>query len=32
MSALGRGVPAGGSEGEPRELPHRVGEEPEGQG
>jgi APA family basic amino acid/polyamine antiporter len=32
MSQLGRGLRVPGSEGEPRELPHRVGEEPEGQG
>ena len=32
MSALGRGVPVAGGEGYPRDLPHRVGEDPEGQG
>lgn len=32
MSALGRGLRVAGSEGEPHELPHRVGEGPEGQG
>jgi len=32
MSALGRGVLVTGAEGEPHELPHRVGEEPKGQG
>ena len=32
MSSLGRGIVVAGAEGEPRELPHRVGEEPEGQG
>jgi basic amino acid/polyamine antiporter, APA family len=31
-SKLGRGILVEGTEGEPRELPHRVGEEPEGQG
>jgi APA family basic amino acid/polyamine antiporter len=31
-SKLGRGIVVEGSEGEPRELPHRVGEEPTGQG
>ena len=32
-SKLGRGIPVGPpAEGEPRELPHRVGEEPRGQG
>jgi len=31
-SKLGRGITVVGGEGEPRELPHRVGEEPEGQG
>jgi len=31
-SKLGRGVLVEGAEGEPRELPHRVGEEPTGQG
>jgi APA family basic amino acid/polyamine antiporter len=31
-SNLGRGVLVGGGEGEPRELPHRVGEPPQGQG
>lgn len=31
-SKLGRGILVEGSEGEPRELPHRVGEEPPGQG
>jgi APA family basic amino acid/polyamine antiporter len=31
-SKLGRGEWVPGSEGEPHELPHRVGEEPEGQG
>ena len=31
-SKLGRGVVVEGSEGEPHELPHRVGEEPKGQG
>lgn len=31
-SKLGRGIVVEGSEGEPRELPHRVGEEPPGQG
>jgi APA family basic amino acid/polyamine antiporter len=31
-SKLGRGEVVLGAEGEPRELPHRVGEEPEGQG
>ena len=31
-SKLGRGVIVEGGEGEPRELPHRVGEPPEGQG
>lgn len=31
-SKLGRGEPVGGTEGEPHELPHRVGEAPEGQG
>jgi len=32
MSKLGRGILVTGAEGEPHELPHRVGEEPEGQG
>jgi basic amino acid/polyamine antiporter, APA family len=31
-SHLGRGLPVAGSEGLPHELPHRVGEPPEGQG
>ena len=31
-SKLGRGIIVEGSEGEPRELPHRVGEDPPGQG
>lgn len=31
-SKLGRGVLVTGGEGEPHELPHRVGEEPKGQG
>ena len=31
-SKLGRGILIPGAEGEPRELPHRVGEEPTGQG
>jgi len=31
-SKLGRGVLVVGAEGEPHELPHRVGEPPEGQG
>lgn len=31
-SKLGRGIVVEGGEGEPRELPHRVGEPPEGQG
>jgi len=31
-SKLGRGVVVTGGEGEPRELPHRVGEDPRGQG
>ncbi len=31
-SKLGRGILVTGSEGEPRELPHRIGEDPPGQG
>jgi APA family basic amino acid/polyamine antiporter len=31
-SKLGRGILVTGAEGEPHELPHRVGEEPRGQG
>ena len=31
-SKLGRGILVVGGEGEPHELPHRVGEEPRGQG
>jgi APA family basic amino acid/polyamine antiporter len=31
-SKLGRGILVAGAEGEPRELPHRVGEPPAGQG
>ncbi|HEY8571280.1 APC family permease [Phenylobacterium sp.] len=31
-SKLGRGIRVAGGEGEPHELPHRVGEPPEGQG
>jgi APA family basic amino acid/polyamine antiporter len=31
-SKLGRGILVGGGEGEPHELPHRVGEPPAGQG
>lgn len=31
-SKLGRGIRVSGAEGEPRELPHRVGEPPAGQG
>jgi APA family basic amino acid/polyamine antiporter len=31
-SKLGRGILVAGGEGEPRELPHRVGEDPPGQG
>ena len=31
-SKLGRGILVTETEGEPRELPHRVGEEPTGQG
>jgi APA family basic amino acid/polyamine antiporter len=31
-SKLGRGILVAGAEGEPHELPHRVGEEPKGQG